>query len=248
MAKTTHIICILDRSTSMRRQQDEVIRNFNQFLEEQQSVEGKAKLTLALFDTEYELLYDKVDIQAARPLNRETFHIQGATAMNDAIGKTLSRLINKKRGIVLIHTDGDENSSQEYSAGAVKELVDTLKKKWEFIFVGGNINARQTGANLGIMRTANVSNTAYGTANTYQNFCATTSAYRDGGLAASAKVGLVEDGAFADGDLDITKSNNVGDLLKTPSVFGGPLSNGFEGLSEEDLAKIKEALDSKDNG
>ena len=80
MAKTTHIICILDRSTSMRRHQDEVIRNFNQFLEEQQSVEGKAKLTLALFDSGYELVYDKVDIHKAKPLNRDTFKIQGSTS------------------------------------------------------------------------------------------------------------------------------------------------------------------------
>ena len=258
MAKTTHIICILDRSTSMSRQQDEVIRNFNKFLEEQQSVEGKAKLTLALFDTAYELVYDKVDIHKERPLNRETFRIQGATAMRDAIGKTLSKLINKKRGIVLIHTDGYENSSIEYSAGAVKELVDTLKKKWEFIFVGGDIDAQRTGSDLGIMRTAAVSNDMFGTQNTYQNFCATTTAYRGGGLEASAKVGLVENGTFAEGDTpDAMKdasgnefdiSNGPGNLLKTPSVFGGPLANGFEGLSEEDLAKIKEALDSKDNG
>ena len=209
MAKTTHIICILDRSTSMRGQQDEVIRNFNKFLEEQQSMDGKAKLTVALFDTAYELLYDKVNLQKAKPLNRETFNIQGATAMNDAIGKTLSRMINKKKAIVLIHTDGEENSSGEYSQGAVKELVDTLKKKWEFIFVGGDINAKQTGCNLGIMRTANVSNTVYGTQNTYANFSNTTSAYRKGGLVASASVDLVEDGSFAD---KLGKNGSLSDL------------------------------------
>jgi len=197
MSKTTHIICILDRSTSMGGQQEEVIRNFNKFLEEQQSVDGKAKLTLALFDTGYELLYDKINLQKAKPLNRDSFKIQGATAMNDAIGKTLSRLINKKKAIVLIHTDGYENSSTEYSQGAVKELVDTLKKKWEFIFVGGDINANQIGGSLGIVRTANVSNTVFGTENTYVNFSNTTYAYRAGGLTASAKVGLVEDGVNA---------------------------------------------------
>ena len=249
MAKTTHIICILDRSTSMRGQRDEVIRNFNKFLEEQQSMDGKAKLTLALFDTDYQLLYDKVNLQDAQPLNRETFHIQGATAMNDAIGKTLSRMINKKKAIVLIHTDGDENSSREYSQGAVKELVETLKKKWEFIFVGGDINAKQTGFNLGIDRTANVSNTVYGTQNTYDNFSNTTSAYRSGGLLASAKVGLVEDGKFSDNNL-APADNNLPDIdtlfnefNKTPNTFGGPLSNSFDGLgglTKDDLNELIE--------
>jgi hypothetical protein len=198
----------------MGGQQDEVIRNFNKFLEEQQSVDGKAKLTLALFDTSYSLVYDKINLQDAKPLNRETFCIQGATAMNDAIGKTLSRMINKKKAIVLIHTDGEENSSREYSQGAVKELVETLKKKWEFIFVGGDINAKQTGSNLGILRTANVSNTVFGTQNTYANFSNTTSAYRKGGLVASASVNLVEDGKFSD-------TGNLGEK-------GNLLDNGIE--------------------
>ncbi len=236
MSKTTHIICILDRSTSMGGQQDEVIRNFNKFLEEQQAVEGKAKMTLALFDSGYELLYDKVKLQDAKPLTRETFKIQGSTAMNDAIGKTLSRLMNKKKAIVLIHTDGDENSSVKYSQGAVKELVDTLKKKWEFIFVGGDINAKQTGSNLGFIRTANVSNTGTGTVNTYANFSNTTSAYRAGGLSASAKVGLVEDGKFA---VDSSDSSNK-------SVFDFSLENpGLDNLSISDLADLKAQIHNK---
>lgn len=213
MSKTTHIICILDRSTSMAGQQDEVIRNFNKFLEEQQSVEGKAKLTLALFDTDYELVYDKIPLMQAKPLTRETFKIQGCTAMRDAIGKTLSRLMDKKKAIVLIHTDGEENSSREYSQAAIKEMVDTLKKKWEFIFVGGDINAHATAANYGIMRSANVSNTSYGTANTYNNFSTTTTAYRSGGLVASAAVNLVEDGAYS-GSLN----NSIGDVTTTNTV------------------------------
>jgi hypothetical protein len=200
MSKTTHIICILDRSTSMGGQQEEVIRNFNKFLEEQQSIEGKAKLTLALFDTNYELVYDRVKLSEAKPLNKETFRIQGCTAMNDAIGKTLTKMLDKEKAIVLIHTDGYENSSQKYSAEHVKEMVDSLKKKWEFIFVGGGIDARATADTFGIRKAAAVSNTLYGTENTYANFSNTTTAYRSGGLIASANVNLVEDGNFAEDD------------------------------------------------
>jgi hypothetical protein len=245
MAKTTHIICILDRSGSMSRQADEVISNFNTFLKEQQSLEGKAKLTLVLFDDEYDVVYDQLNIKKVPPLTSGTYFTRGMTAMNDAIGKTLNTLQRKKKAIVLVHTDGYENASQEYTYATVKTLVDKLKKKWEFIFVGGDINAREMGSNLGIVRTANVSNSAYGTQNTYANFSATTSAYRDGGLAASAAVNLVEDGQYVDGD--ITKTNNVSDIINTPNVFGGPLTNDFKGLSEEDLARIKEALESKDD-
>jgi hypothetical protein len=229
----------------MFAQQDEVIRNFNKFLEEQQAIEGKAKLTLALFDSGYELVYDKVDLRYARPLNRDTFKIQGSTAMNDAIGKTLSRLVNKKKAIVLIHTDGEENSSREYSQGAVKELVDTLKKKWEFIFVGGDINARHTGSNLGIVRTAAVTNDCFGTENTYANFCSTTSAYRSGGLAASAKVGLVENGKYADTNLPL-EDNNLPDVSDITSTEFGKDNFNLSNLSIDDLAKLKAQIHKDD--
>ena len=197
MSKTTHIICILDRSTSMGRLQDEVITNFNKFLEEQQGLEGKAKMTLVLFDSGYEMVYDKVKLANIKPLNRDTFKIQGCTAMNDALGKTLTKMKKKKKAIVLIHTDGEENSSTQYNGSHIKEMVDSLKKKWEFIFVAGDLNAKEISASLGIMRSANVSNTVYGTQNTYANFSNTTSAYRSGGLVASSAVNMVEDGNFA---------------------------------------------------
>jgi len=216
---TTHIICILDRSTSMGGLQDEVIRNFNRFLEEQQSIEGDARMTLALFDTGYELVYDEVKLQNVKALNRDTFKIQGCTAMNDAIGKTLTKKLDKEKAIVLIHTDGEENSSQQYTGSHIKEMVDSLKKKWEFIFVAGDLNAKEISANLGIMRSANVSNTMDGTQNTYANFSNTTTAYRSGGLVASASVAMVEDGAFADAVDGITlngvTTNNVDTTLTT---------------------------------
>lgn len=230
MSKTTHIICILDRSTSMGGLQDEVIRNFNKFLEEQQSIEGKAKLTLALFDTEYELVYDKVKLSEVKPLNRETFKIQGCTAMNDAIGKTLTKMLDKEKAIVLIHTDGEENSSREYSAGHIKEMVDSLKKKWEFIFVAGDLDAKKYADTYGIRKAAAVSNTLYGTANTYANFSSTTTAYRSGGLVASNAVNLVEDGNFA-GDGDSGSITISGDSITTSNYSSGDVTLTNSGTS-----------------
>ena len=180
MSKTTHIIAILDRSGSMAMMANEVIGNFNGFLKEQQSVEGKAKLTLVLFDDQYEVVYDKVDLQAAKPITAETYFTRGMTAMNDAVGKTLSRMRDKKNAIVLINTDGYENASKEYDQKAVKALVDQLKDKWEFIFVGADIDAAQIGGSLGIANTMQVKNDAVGVARAYDtmNFAATS--YRSG--------------------------------------------------------------------
>lgn len=230
MSKTTHIICILDRSTSMGGLQDEVIRNFNKFLEEQQSIEGKAKMTLVLFDSGYEMVYDRVKLKDVKPLNRDTFKIQGCTAMNDAIGKTLTKMLDKEKAIVLIHTDGEENSSQEYTSSHIKEMVDSLKKKWEFIFVAGDLDARSYADSFGIRKAAAVSNTLRGTANTYANFSNTTTAYRSGGLVASASVNLVEDGNFAGDDINIT-----GDTITTSDFDSGDVTlTTSDGTSAKD--------------
>jgi len=198
MSEVTEIICILDRSGSMSNQASEVIGNFNKFLAEQKSIDGKANLTLVLFDDEYEMVYDSLDLTEVPPLTEGTYFTRGMTAMNDGIGRTLNKKQRNEKAIVLIHTDGWENASQEYTYATVKTLVDKLKKKWEFIFVGGDINAKEMSANLGIMRSANVSNTIHGTCNTYDNFSNTTTAYRAGGLIASANVAMIEDGDFAD--------------------------------------------------
>jgi hypothetical protein len=176
----------------MHPQASEVITNFNTFLREQQSVEGKAKLTLALFDDKYEVVHNKVDIMDVKPLTAETYFVRGMTAMNDAIGKTLSNMQKKKNAIVLVHTDGHENASKEFDAATVKTLVDELKKKWEFIFVGGEIDAQQIGSKLGfdLSKSLRVSNDTAGNANVYAAFAATTMAYRSGGKVASDAIDL----------------------------------------------------------
>ena len=223
---TTHIICILDRSGSMGAQANDVINNFNKFLEEQQGLDGKAELTLVLFDDEYEMVYDALDIREVPPLTEGTYFVRGWTAMNDAIGKTLNKMQRNEKAIVLIHTDGWENASKEYTPATVKTLVDKLKKKWEFIFVGGDIDAKQVGSSIGITRTANVFNDAMGTEHTYANFSNTTAAYRSGGLTASANVNLVESAdGITSGTLDLSKSPS-----SNPSVTITTTNNPLQDL------------------
>lgn len=52
----------------------------------------------------------------------------------------------------VIITDGEENSSREYSSDKVKAQIERQKEKygWEFIFLGANIDAVETAARFGI--------------------------------------------------------------------------------------------------
>lgn len=160
--KTTHIVCILDRSGSMGSLTDEVIGSFNNFIKEQKEIKGKAKVTTILFDDKYEVLHDKVNLDDVPELTTKEYFTRGMTAMNDAIGKTITSLMDKKKAIVLIQTDGAENASIEYTYDMVKQLVKKKTKDgWQFNFLGANIDAQVVGQQYGV----NIANTRGFTAN-----------------------------------------------------------------------------------
>jgi len=179
---------------------EEVIGNFNHFLAEQQELEGKAKLTLAIFDTEYTLVYDEINLQKAKPLTSDIYFARGGTALRDAVGRTLTNKQRKKNAIVMIHTDGWENASREYSAQDIKKLTKKLKKKWEFIFVGAGIDAKTTNRDFGFTHTLNAGNNAKSYGNQYEMFNSTTANYRSMGMASSvANAGIVAEAEAKEG-------------------------------------------------
>jgi len=156
------IIFILDRSGSMSGLEDDTIGGYNSFLKKQQKVEGEANVTTVLFDTEYEVLHDCVDLKKIKPITDKEYFVRGGTALLDAVGKSITSVgqrINKTsedkkpaKVIFVITTDGMENSSREYDYKKIKEMITHQQKKysWEFLFLGANMDAVKEGANFGI--------------------------------------------------------------------------------------------------
>jgi len=180
--------------------QEEVISNFNHFLMEQKELEGKAKLTLVLFDDKYEMIYDEIDLQKAKKLTSRRYFARGMTRMNDAVGRTLTNKADVEKAIVLIHTDGYENDSREYKHQDIKKLVKKLKKKWEFIYVGADINVRETNRDYGFTHTLQSHNTGFGMSNSYDLFNTVTACYRSSGgaVASTATMNMVAEANAAE--------------------------------------------------
>jgi hypothetical protein len=156
--KKTDIICIIDKSISMTRLVDETIRGFNKFIDAQADVPGKAKVTLVLFDDKYHLQYDGKNLRDVPYLTKETYYTGNYTALLDAVGKTISDVLkrHKKKSpdntVVFIITDGQENSSREYTKEQVRDLVTEQQENnnWEFFFLGANIDAFAEAGGIGI--------------------------------------------------------------------------------------------------
>ncbi len=158
----TQIVCILDRSGSMAALESDTIGGYNKFIESQKEEQGEAWVTTVLFDDKYELLYDAANVKTLRPITNKEYYARGMTALYDAVGKTivdighrLAMLAEEERPskvIVVIITDGQENSSKEYDKGKIKDMIthQTQKYNWQFLFMGANIDSAAEAAAIGI--------------------------------------------------------------------------------------------------
>ena len=158
----TELVFILDKSGSMSGLESDTIGGYNAMLSKQQKEPGEAIVTTVLFDDNYELLHDRINIKGIRPITEKEYYVGGCTALLDAIGKTIHKISNVQRHtskeqradkvVLVITTDGMENASREYTPAAIKKMVERQKEKygWEVIFLGANIDAISAAAKVGI--------------------------------------------------------------------------------------------------
>ena len=152
------IAALLDRSGSMETSKKATEDGWRELVNEQRQQPGQCQVTLAQFDTVYEVLYSATDIADV-----PEFVVQprGGTALLDAtgkfiteIGEQLSALPEAERPghvICLIMTDGMENSSHEWDWDGIKRLIKQQQDqwKWKFIFLGANMDAVEVGGRMG---------------------------------------------------------------------------------------------------
>lgn len=158
----THITVVIDKSGSMNSIKGDTIGGFNQFLADQKALPGEATLTLVLFDTGYEVVTSGRLLPDIEPLTPSTYRPGGGTALLDALGRSinetgamLAQLPEPERPekiVFAILTDGEENSSREFSREKVFEMIrhQTEVYKWQFIFLGANQDAIAEAGKIGI--------------------------------------------------------------------------------------------------
>ena len=156
------MVFILDRSGSMGGLEDDTIGGYNSLLEKQKHVEGEAIISTVLFDDEFEVLHNRINIKDVRSITKKEYYVRGTTALLDAIGRSIRKIISvyrhlkddelPEKTVFIITTDGMENASREFSYSRVKEMIELEKNRynWEFIFLGANIDAIAEAKRFGI--------------------------------------------------------------------------------------------------
>jgi uncharacterized protein YegL len=159
--KSTEIIFVLDKSGSMAHLAADTIGGFNGFIESQKALEGKATLTTVLFDTNWKILHDGVDIKEVKSMTSADYIAYGGTAMLDAIGEIINRVQDRhdelgtekpEEVLFVITTDGEENSSHTFKKSQIEKMIkhQTNGHGWKFMFLGANMDAVKEAESIGI--------------------------------------------------------------------------------------------------
>lgn len=146
------IIFIMDRSGSMTGFSEDTIGGFNSFVEKEKEKDINTYVTTILFDNDYEILYERKEINKVEKLTEKEYWPRGSTALLDAIGKTITSFERKIDGkaLVVIMTDGYENASVEFSKKQIKEMIDN--HDWEFIYLGAEIDSYSEASQFGFSK------------------------------------------------------------------------------------------------
>ena len=146
-----HSYILLDRTGSMSSIWDEALTSVNAYAAsvgeaDEGEIEGsdiKTDVTLAIFDfqesMQFDVLREKVGAEDWTDVTNEEANPRGMTPLFDAIGRvvSLAEADDPEKAVIVIMTDGLENSSRELTRDGAKAALDRAEAKgWEVVFLG----------------------------------------------------------------------------------------------------------------
>lgn len=157
----TWIVTVLDESGSMEQLKKSTINSYNEFIDEQKTLDGMAEVTLVKFNSDINKVYENIDIKNVLPLNDDNYQPSKMTKLYDAIGSTINivkenikKLSDENRPekvLFVIITDGQENRSEIFNKEKVfKKISKRESKGWCFLYLGANQDSMLEGGKIGI--------------------------------------------------------------------------------------------------
>lgn len=177
--KKVLISFIQDRSGSMQTVWEETLNGFKKYVTDMQADQQKDNeveylFSLTTFDTQIDTPYLGKPIAEVDGEELKKHGPRAGTALYDAVGKTLQRHDEDKtlafdKAIVMIVTDGQENSSREWSKEALHAAIDERIKRgnWTFTYLGTQPETWDDASSLGVGVGASATYTAQNARATY---------------------------------------------------------------------------------
>lgn len=166
--KTSHIGFLVDTSGSMTSIYKNVVeQGLSEFINEQKKIEHEVKFYGSTFSNELHHLFNGVDLKTETTIDTKYLEIvpSGSTAYYDAVCDMIGFITNNyninDEVVIVIVSDGGDNSSKRHSLGTMRDMI--LKKKnqgWNIVMIGTNsLNAEQVSQQYGLGRNSSL-NTA----------------------------------------------------------------------------------------
>jgi uncharacterized repeat protein (TIGR01451 family) len=141
----TYASILLDRSGSMAR--NRTIRNYNQWLADEQQALPQARATLALFNSCGYVQRGAADrlITKLHMLTRQSYKPRCRTPLYDAIARTINRAardpLSAGHVVIVIYTDSRENASTHWTRHMLDGLIaGKVAQGWTFVWLGHSLD------------------------------------------------------------------------------------------------------------
>ena len=145
---SVHSYILLDRTGSMSGIWDEALTSVNAYAksvgeEEEGEADIETKVSLAVFDAQdglkFDVLRKSVEADQWNEVTNDEASPRGMTPLYDAIGRlvSLAEADAPEKAVLVIMTDGAENSSREMTGKGAKAALDRASARgWEVVFLG----------------------------------------------------------------------------------------------------------------
>lgn len=235
-AKTKMCVSVvLDRSGSMESTRLDTVAGFNEYLNGLRAdKESDYRISLTQFDTngaaslpELTVTFDDKPLDEVADLALKQYVPRGGTPLYDAIGECVRRTDPKGRAVIIVViTDGAENSSKEFTRDLVKNLIKSKEAEgWTFVFLGADIDSYATSSTMAFAA-SNTSNYTKGNesalyANLAQSTMMRSQQVRSHGVVGASMMAFFDDTQkCAMGDQTVTGVSNPSPVSTT--VGGSP--------------------------
>lgn len=161
----THAYILLDRTGSMSNIWTEALGSVNAYVDaltrpaDGAKPSGDDKVTLAVFDhhdgLKFDLLRRGVTAATWNKVTDDEASPRGMTPLFDAIARivALAEGDAPQRAVIVIMTDGEENSSREVTKDGAKAALDRVRAKgWEVVFLGADFGKFADAESVGVIR------------------------------------------------------------------------------------------------